>query len=257
VRVGVAGFLTREANVRRACLLLLILAGPVWADPVRIVGPTEVAPYKIVRLKAEGLSEKAGLRWKVTPLDSSDPQAVDWATGRNVQKPEWVAPPGRYRVELVTGVVGPDGVLVFDDAEVIVTIGTAPPPGPVPPGPTPPGPTPPGPTPDPALVAALTAAYRAEIATDPDGRMLAFLAGAMDKTAEAVAAAETNAALIAASKKLTAEAVGPALAGTRAAIGKHLNATLPGGVVTLTADNRPQFVAAYKAVAAALRGVQR
>jgi hypothetical protein len=157
----VAGHLTREAIVRRACLLLLLFAGGVaWgAEPPKIVGETKVAPYRIVRLKVENLPAKAGLMWKVRPLSpDAKPDAVDWATGRNVQKPEWVAPPGDYRVELTVVTIGADGAPVLDGSEVVVTIvgpGPTPPPvppGPTPPGPTPPGPTPPGPTPGPAPI---------------------------------------------------------------------------------------------------------
>jgi hypothetical protein len=249
VRVGVAGFLTREANVRRACLLLLLMAGPAWAAPPKVPEAVPASPGEVVTFEVT-VEKGKELGWQTTfgpkscllvRLYSDDPAVYSFLAQPKAS--------GSFGVAFWT---------VGEKKGSTVTIGGGPtPPQPPGPGPAPPGPTPPGPSPDPALVAALTAAYRAEIATDPDGRMLAFLAGAMDKTAEAVAAAETNAALIAASKKLTAEAVGPALAGTRAAVGKHLNATLPGGVVTLTADNRPQFVAAYKAVAAALRGVQR
>jgi hypothetical protein len=238
--------------VRRACLLLLFVAGPAWADPPKLVVPAEVKPdgqYAVMTPVTDAV--------EVTyiGLDGIEPFPKALVADKKTFALDCYGKPAyRYRFAAVAS--SATGEQVRKDF-VLVVGGGPPPPQPPGPGPVPPGPTPPGPSPDPALVAALTAAYRAEIATDPDGRMLAFLAGAMDKTAEAVAAAETNAALIAASKKLTAEAVGPALAGTRAAIGKHLNATLPGGVVTLTADNRPQFAAAYKAVAAALRGVQR
>jgi hypothetical protein len=135
--------------VRTLALLLLLVAAPLlWAEPPRIVGETTVAPYRIVRLGVENLPAKAGLRWKVRPVgaDPKAPPFIDWATGKNVQKPEWTAPPGRYEVTLTVVTIDPAGVPAIDDAETVVTIGTPPPPAP--PGPTPPGPVPPGPTPD-------------------------------------------------------------------------------------------------------------
>lgn len=139
--------------MKRAAVLLSILAlapAALGAD-LTIEGPDLVAPYRIVRLKAGGVPDKAGLIWRVR---SADPRnGVDWATRQNVKNPEWVAPPGMYRVELTCATMGADGQLSLDTAEKTVTIGDPVPPGPLPP-PTPPGPTPPGPTPGPAPIPA-------------------------------------------------------------------------------------------------------
>ena len=99
---------------------------PKPADPpaparLSIGGATEWEPFTIVKLNAQGLPPKAGQKWKVKPID--DPAAkVSWATGRNVVSPEWVAPPGRYAVELSAGWLDADGILHLDDVEVTVTI---------------------------------------------------------------------------------------------------------------------------------------
>ena len=120
---------------------------PKDPGPVRIVGETKLPPYKIVRLKIENLPPKAGLIWRVRAHTPANQPLIDWATGRNVQKPEWVAPPGAYTVELVVGTTDPEGGLVLDGDEATVVIAAPTPPAPIPPGPTPPGPTPPSPTP--------------------------------------------------------------------------------------------------------------
>ena len=135
--------------MRTLAVLLLFAAGAAWGEPPKIVGETKLPPYKLVRLKVENLPPKAGLLWKVRAADPRNQPLIDWATGRNVQKPEWVAPPGVYTVELTVGTTGEGGALVLDGDEVTVTIGTPTPP--VPPGPTPPtppGPQPPTPAPD-------------------------------------------------------------------------------------------------------------
>ena len=116
----------------------------VASAPVKIVGETKLAPYRIVRLRAENVPAKFGLRWRVKATDPRNQELIDWATGDRVQKPEWVAPPGTYTVELVVAGPGQDGVFVLDGDEVTVVIGTpgpAPPPGPPPPGPSPPTPS--------------------------------------------------------------------------------------------------------------------
>jgi hypothetical protein len=125
---------------------------------VKIGGLTTVPPYTLVRLSAQGLPTGAGVLWKVTPLDDAA-AVVDWVSdaNRKTRTPEWVAPPGRYRVELTVvsqsaaGAGG--GGFDLDATEVIVTVkvpGPAPVPPPTPPGPQPPGPNPPpGPQPPP------------------------------------------------------------------------------------------------------------
>jgi hypothetical protein len=119
--------------------------------PVKIVGETKLPPYKIVRLKAENVPVKFGLRWRVKATDPKNQELIDWATGDRVQKPEWVAPPGSYTVELTVGGTDKDGQFVLDGDEVVVTIGK-PTPGPGPPD-VDPDVKPPPPTPSVAPIA--------------------------------------------------------------------------------------------------------
>ena len=145
----------------------LFAVSVLGADPPaapKIVGQTKVAPYKIVRLTLEGLPTKDAdgntvkpwQLWKVRPADPKN--VPDWATGKNVQKPEWVGPPGNYLVEATWGYTLKNGDQFVNYDEVTLTIlppGPTPgpiPPGPVPPDPVPPGPVPPGPTPGPAPI---------------------------------------------------------------------------------------------------------
>lgn len=93
------------------------------AGPVKIVGETKLPPYRIVRLKAENVPPKFGMRWRVKAADKANQQLIDWATGDRVQKPEWVAPPGTYTVILDVAGPGPDGEFILDGDEVVVTIG--------------------------------------------------------------------------------------------------------------------------------------
>lgn len=151
---------------------------PEPAAALRIVGETQIAPYRVVRLKAVGVPAKAGVIWKVRPLAADAPaNAVDWVGRQNVREPEWVAPPGQYRVELSVGSMGADGTMALDYTEVIVTIGQAPQPPPVPP--VPPGPVPPGPTPGPAPIPgdglrALFVFESGKLQTYPPGQLAAL-----------------------------------------------------------------------------------
>lgn len=138
--------------------------------PLGIGGALQVEPYKIVRLTAQGVPPKAGKKWKIQPLDGSPPTSVDWATGRNVEKLEWVAPPGKYLVTLTAGWLGDDGLFNLDDAEVVVTIGV---PQPMPPGPAPPGPGPaPQPTPADGPLRVLFVFERGQNLTREQGNIL-------------------------------------------------------------------------------------
>lgn len=125
----------------------------VQDSTLEIAGDIKYAPYKLVKLTAKGLPEKAAVRWRINP-------------GKDVQRAtsprgllEFVAPPGTYEVELevISGSV--DAGLQFDSAFAVVTIEGPTPPGPGP-GPNPPGPNPPNPT-DP-LVAELKVLYLAD-----------------------------------------------------------------------------------------------
>jgi hypothetical protein len=104
---------------------------------VRIIGEGKVPPYTLVRLRAEGVDNKAGLVWRVYPSKGVSRAS----TGKGLL--EFVAPPGSYEVELLAITVGTDNAVNVDEGRLTVTIGDAPPPGPGPgPGPEP-DPTPP------------------------------------------------------------------------------------------------------------------
>lgn len=119
----------------------LLLAAAGLADPA-ILGPDTVEPYKLVRLKAEGLPEKAGALWDVLPVGK-----VDIATSKDRCCLEFVGPPGVYTVELLVATVGADGVPVLSRVRKAVIVGS---PRPEPPKPEPePGPTPDNPAPIP------------------------------------------------------------------------------------------------------------
>lgn len=127
-------------------LLFLLFPSPIWAE-LKITGEVKVEPYKLVRLKADGVGTKAGILWRVNPRKGVDKAS----TPRD--RLEFVAPPGTYEVDLVSIKSGADGSVETEEASVTVTIGDAPP---IPPGPTPPGPTPPvPPSPSPISVPGL------------------------------------------------------------------------------------------------------
>lgn len=120
--------------------LLLLATAAIRADGIK--GPSEVAPYRLVRLEAEGAFDDAG--WLVFPFGVADGAEV----GPDGRSFVFTGPPGVYHVVATW----------FADHKVsqhvhTVTIGPAPPtPPPVPPTPPPtPDPPPtPGPTPIPA-----------------------------------------------------------------------------------------------------------
>lgn len=156
-----------------AALLLLAFVPVLWAGELKIVGQTKVAPYRLVRLKAEGLElptkaddhgdvkSRGAWRWFVDGKLPKDNKVIDVAAGNTgtAKELQFVAPPGDYKVTLSQMVTFADGYQDKEAAEVVVTVnapGPAPiPPGPtpVPPGPTPPGPVPPTPTPTPDVPA--------------------------------------------------------------------------------------------------------
>jgi len=132
--------------------LLILLGGFVAAEEPTITGETKVKPHTLVRLKADSVDPKAGLRWRVYP-----PAGVDYATTpRGVL--EFVAPPGVYDVELLAiGVT--EGVVSISEARTRVTIsGDSPTPPKPPPPPVPPVP----PTPADPLAKELAALYAAD-----------------------------------------------------------------------------------------------
>lgn len=117
-----------------AALAATLLAHVASAE-LKITGDTKVAPYKLVRLSAEGLDAKAGVIWRVSPN-----KEVSKASGLTRGKLEFVAPPGEYTVDVLAVRLSADGGTVIEEAQASVTIGEpGPDPGPGP-GPTPPAP---------------------------------------------------------------------------------------------------------------------
>lgn len=105
---------------------------------LEIAGDLKYGPYKLVRLSAKGLPDKAAARWRIMPgkdvqRASSQPRGVL----------EFVAPPGSYEIELETISGSVEAGLEFKSAYATVTIEGPTPPNPPGPGPNPP--TPPGP----------------------------------------------------------------------------------------------------------------
>lgn len=125
----------------RNCLFVVLLAAAAGLavaaredpPPLKIVGPEKVPAYALARFTAAGVPDKAALLWRITPTDK-----VDRATSPKGTL-EFVAPPGRYLVELLAISQGAGGELVVGEARMAVEI--SPPPGG--PGPMPP-PKPPG-----------------------------------------------------------------------------------------------------------------
>lgn len=124
----------------RSVLTALLLCGPVAAAeppaPLKVVGPTRVPAYRLVRLSAENADPKAALIWDVNDEDRAD---ADEGGGRLT----FTGPPGVYKVKLreITFDAAA-GAAKVRTARLTVTIGDPPPVPPVPPGPVPPGPTP-------------------------------------------------------------------------------------------------------------------
>ena len=138
----------RFVGATLVALLLIPLA--VCQDTSLVIkGETKVAPYRLVRLKAEGLRDKSNVKWKVVAVDPANQSRIDFSTANALKSktPEFVAPPGEYRVTLRALFLDAQGVPDDEETETTVVIGI---PTPVPPGPTPvpPGPDPPAPTPD-------------------------------------------------------------------------------------------------------------
>lgn len=105
-----------------------------------ISGETKYKPHSLVRLRAVGVPEKAGLLWRITPKGNVQRAT----TSRDIC--EFAAPPGAYEVEVLVISCKPDGSLDTSEAAVSIVIESCHPPEPGPKPPTPPGP---GPTPPP------------------------------------------------------------------------------------------------------------
>lgn len=128
-----------------AIFFLFLCPSSLFAQSLMIAGDEEVPAYRIVKLKAIGIEEKAGSLWKIVP-------------SKNLSNPvntppdmyEFVAPPGVYEISLLSIKLKPDGSTSLKEATKTVII-REPSPGPKPvppdPGPTPPKPVPPEPVP--------------------------------------------------------------------------------------------------------------
>jgi hypothetical protein len=227
-------------------LLFLALAAPcATSAPPVVTGPdkvyAEVGDWAEVKVETTAKSVQfvtLDLGLKVFPTEKlKDPKATLVSALK----------PGKYRILCYTGdAEGPSAPLV-----VTVTFGTPAPPAPV--VPDPPSPTPVPPKPVNPLATVLKAAFDADPAPDKRERAVA-LAQAMRKAADHTqdAAILRNDALAAAVTADTKALVGDSLKGVRAEIGKYLAARFPGQPVTLTADHRAAFKAAYTLAADAV-----
>jgi len=127
--------MSRFATVFLAAALLA--CGTLAAQPdagLKLTGDATYEPFTIVKLKAEGVSPKAALIWRVTP----DEKVSRATTTRD--RLEFVAPPGVYRVELLVITVDADGNAHAEERRTTVTIKSCCPPKPDEPKPPEPGP---------------------------------------------------------------------------------------------------------------------
>jgi len=165
-------------------LLLVAVAGFAAADEPKIVGPKQVDPFKVVKLSVTGLDAKAGVLWKVRPLDPKNVPDFGLRGKRNLRELEFVAPPGGYTVELtiVAPPLGTGEAFSIDELLHAVTIGA--PVDPVIPDPVnPPGPPkPPVPPVVPDVDAATLAKYKA--ALDADAKAAFPAGGSKDNAAK-------------------------------------------------------------------------
>lgn len=147
---------------RLAPFVLVVAALVARGAEPKIEGPKQVEPYKVVKLSVTGLDAKAGVLWKVRPLDPKNVPDFGLRGKRNLRDLEFVAPPGGYTVELtiVAPPLGTGEAFSIDELTHPVTIGDAP--NPPTPGPNPP--VPPAPVPD--VDAALSAKYKDALAAD-------------------------------------------------------------------------------------------
>jgi hypothetical protein len=113
-----------------AAFLWAVLAVSLCAaPPVKIVGPTQIDPYKIVVLQAEGDLTGCGVIWDIDREDVAD--IYEQANG----KLYFTGPPGTYKIKCrVVNFTTKD----ITTQRTVVTIGTPPPPVPPTPPPVPP-----------------------------------------------------------------------------------------------------------------------
>lgn len=231
--------------------MLLCLAGgaPAENPQPKITGELKAKPYTLVRLKAENVCERAGLRWRIYPQAGVD-QAT---TPRGLL--EFVAPPGTYDVEvLAIGVT--DGVVSISEARVKVTVGDTGPTPPKPPEPTPPvPPVPPEPT-DP-LARDLAALYVADPSTTkvPDLLLLVELY----KQAADLAKSDTVTSLGQLSKQVADAGLHllprTRLTALRERIGKYLAGEFGDEDRPLSSEIRVKAATVYNRVAKALQQI--
>ena len=183
---------------------------PAPVVALAIVGPTQIDPYKLVKLSANKDATGAAVLWDLTPEDAAD--IIDNSDG----KLTFTAPPGTYKIKLRL-IRLTDGKTTAEVARSTVVIGTPTPPAP----PTPPTPTDP-------LTVSLQSAYT----LDTDAQKATYkasLAALYRNSATAVndPNTKTYADLFAVLSKATATLM-PAgsLANTRKAIGIELNVVL-------------------------------
>lgn len=112
----------------RSLVFLLLVGGRLHAVP-SIEAPEKVPAYTLARCKAKDVPPKAAVLWRVFPADN-----VSKAAGPK-EALEFVAPPGKYRVELVVIVSGKDGLTVDEAAAIVTILPPGPGPGPAPPSP--------------------------------------------------------------------------------------------------------------------------
>jgi hypothetical protein len=117
-----------ETMFPRSVFAVLIAAGVCRADGLSIDGPTTVEPYRIVRLEAKGVPEKAGVIWNITPKVNGS--APDWATSKHSRKALWTGKPGTYTVQLIAVAVAEDRSVTLDSTEKELRIGADPDPTP-------------------------------------------------------------------------------------------------------------------------------
>lgn len=98
-----------------ALALAVLAAAPLWADPPKIAGKLKYEPHELVRLKADGVTDKAALLWRITPSKGT------WRATSPKGVLEFSAVPGTFEVLLIAISQGADGLAV-DEATVTVEV---------------------------------------------------------------------------------------------------------------------------------------
>lgn len=97
-------------------IFLAAMLAVTCTSQVKIEGNANVEQYKLVRLKASNVDEKAAVLWRVNPH-------VDRATTIKGLL-EFTAPPGKYNVELLV-IASKDGVIDVQESFLTVSVGGA------------------------------------------------------------------------------------------------------------------------------------